>query len=124
MRQVTRRLALVGLAALGLVATGCDNPNEPNLQLSSLSVSCQAATLSGPGQLTQCAAFATLSGAVQNITAGAEWSTSDPAVALVSRNGRVTSGSPGVVQITARFRFVNEEGLQDARGSATIRVLP
>src|SRR2546422_6507758 len=98
---------LIVWAFVAASASACRNPNEAD-RSTSLEVACDADTLNGPGRQTQCKATVTLSsGIMQDQTAAAQWSSSNPTVATVSSRGLVTSGQPGTAVIAAKFGGVS-----------------
>lgn len=101
-----RRVSVVLSVCLALSAAGCGNPSG----LDSIQVTPAAQSL-GVGQTAQLAVVGTYGNAkhpsTQTVTSGLTWSSSSPAVAIVSANGLVTAVGAGVATITASTTAFN-----------------
>ena len=103
-----KRIALAGLTAavLGGACTSNKMPPAPSTTVTGLQMRCDATAIDA-GQKTTCAVLATYDDrTVNDQTANADWSTSDAAVATVSK-GSITAVAPGSAEITARLQSVS-----------------
>ncbi len=91
------------LLALALLSSGCSNPGNPFFNVQVLSVAPTSATIAR-GQTLQLTATGTLfQDGREDVTASAEWLSSNVNVATVSATGLVTGVGVGPVTITARL---------------------
>ena len=92
----------VGFSVLILMAACNGQHTAPTPTPSSLAVTCDQTALSTIGQQGHCQARLTLSNAtVEDQTASAQWSSSDPAKVSAAAGGVVTAVAAGAVDITA-----------------------
>jgi hypothetical protein len=93
--------------ALGACA-GSPSPSSPTAATSvSLSIACAATALIVVQQTSCTASVMSSTGAMQDQTAAAQWSSSNAGIATVSAGGLVTAVTAGTVDITARMQGVS-----------------
>jgi hypothetical protein len=112
--NVGRRNAAIVLTGVLVLAVGCGDgtPGSPTLLVRSVTVVLVAAA--GNYQGTAVAAFS--DGSSREVTADAQWISSDASVATVSSSGQVAVVKAGAVEIRATYQSVT--------GSAALTVAP
>jgi hypothetical protein len=106
--QATRRLMMAaGIVLLPVWLSGCNHaPTRPTVVANALTVNCESTAMNTIGQQSHCAARVSRSdGSTTDVTATAQWSSSD--VTRVTVNGGViTAIAPGVADIIGTFEGV------------------
>src|SRR5262245_20764745 len=108
-RPVSAIVSIIGFIG----ATGCGS-SEPSRTVESVTVSSTATSLT-PGQTLQLSATARYTtGATDEVTTAASWSSMNPAAATVSASGLVTGVAAGSAEIRATY--------QNRTGSLVVQV--
>ena len=103
------------LCALLVPIAGCGNP--PVQSLAFLTVAATPSALSVGGTATLRAVAHLSDGTTQDVTGGAQWSLSSPAVAKVN-NGTLTANEPGTVTVTGSYTEMTPAGNSPAAVNA------
>ncbi|MDX6196852.1 MAG: hypothetical protein QOJ79_3 [Actinomycetota bacterium] len=93
---------LVLVIGLSMMAGACSNSATSPADVASLTVTGTSPAVGGTSQLNATATLA--SGATQDVTAQATWSSSNTAVAIVSATGLVTGIASGSATVQASYQ--------------------